>query len=201
MRPESPGDTRLPTTVWRWLLTIQISEFKYKYHSMEVKNQVVATNIWIETKTQVKREVVASALATSNIKATARKYNIEESTIRAWVKKQKAGTGVSQDVPRKEHFQQKYSEQVLLLFHHPNDIFIYFVSVQNRNCGLRKDHVTQRDSIQIQCSGTNHQVLSPGFEMLIISRSGCGWCKHKVYPTSKDQDQRPSSRDPLKIFS
>ena len=69
--------------------------------------------------------MVASALATSNIKATARKYNIEESTIRAWVKKQKAGTGVSRDVPRKEHFQQKYSEQVLILFHHPNDIFIY----------------------------------------------------------------------------
>ena len=54
---------------------------------------------------------MASAQATSN-KEAARKYKIEESTIRAWVKKAKNGTIDSSVVSKQAYFQQKYSEQV-----------------------------------------------------------------------------------------
>ena len=67
--------------------------------------------LWIQIQIQVKKEVVAIALATSNREA-AIKYKIEESTIRAWVKKAKNGT-IDSSVARKQaYFQQKYSEQV-----------------------------------------------------------------------------------------
>ena len=59
--------------------------------------------------------MVASALATSNRKA-GMKYKIEESTIRAWVKKVKDGTIDSTVVSKKAYFQQKYSEQVSIFF-------------------------------------------------------------------------------------
>ena len=68
-------------------------------------------NTKIQVQIQVKKEVVANALATSN-KEAARKYEIEEFTIRAWVKKVKAGTIDSSVVRKKTFFQQKYSEQV-----------------------------------------------------------------------------------------
>ena len=64
-----------------------------------------------EIQLQVKKEVVATALATST-KGAARKYKIEESTIRAWVKKVKDGTIDSSVVSKKAYFQQKYSEKV-----------------------------------------------------------------------------------------
>ena len=76
----------------------------------------------MQIQIQVKREVVASAQATSNVEA-AKKYKIEESTIRAWVKKLEGGTDDSQVVPRKGYFQQKYSEQVSIL-----PIFLKFQS-------------------------------------------------------------------------
>lgn len=57
---------------------------------------------------------MAHAEAT-NIRDAARDYKIEESTIRAWVKKLEGGTDDSQVVPRKGYFQQKYSEQVSTL--------------------------------------------------------------------------------------
>ena len=58
--------------------------------------------------------MVASALATSNREA-AKSYKIEESTIRAWVKKVKDGT-MDSSVAKKAYFQQKYSEQVSIFF-------------------------------------------------------------------------------------
>ena len=63
---------------------------------------------------EVKREVVASARAASNIKETARKFNIEESTIRAWMKKLRDGSENydSRGIPKKGYFQQKYREQL-----------------------------------------------------------------------------------------
>ena len=67
----------------------------------------------IQIKIQVKKEVVASALATSSKKA-GMKYKIEESTIRAWLKKAKEGTLESSVVSKRSYFQQKYSEQVLI---------------------------------------------------------------------------------------
>ena len=69
----------------------------------------------IQIKIQVKKEVVASALVTSNREA-AKSYKIEESTIRAWVKKVKDGTIDSGVVSKKAYFQQKYSEQVSIFF-------------------------------------------------------------------------------------
>ena len=65
----------------------------------------------IQIQIQVKKEVVAIAQATSN-KEAARKYKIEESTIRAWVKKVKNGTIDSSVATKQAYFQQKYSEQV-----------------------------------------------------------------------------------------
>ena len=59
--------------------------------------------------------MVASALATSNREA-AKSYKIEESTIRAWVKKVKDGTIDSTVVSKKAYFQQKYSDQVSIFF-------------------------------------------------------------------------------------
>ena len=64
---------------------------------------------------QVKKEVAAAALATSN-KEAAKKYKIEESTIRAWVKKVKDGTIDSSVAAKKVFLQQKYSEQVSMYF-------------------------------------------------------------------------------------
>ena len=66
--------------------------------------------VQIKTQIQVKREVVACALATSN-KEAARKYKIEESTIRAWVKKLERGSELAV-APKRGYFQQKYSQQV-----------------------------------------------------------------------------------------
>ena len=63
----------------------------------------------------MKKEVVACALVTSNREA-AKSYKIEESTIRAWVKKVKDGTIDSTVVSKKDYFQQKYSEQVSIFF-------------------------------------------------------------------------------------
>ena len=60
---------------------------------------------------------MAHAEAT-NIRDAARDYKIEESTIRAWVKKLKEGDGFddSRVIPaKKSYFQQKYSEQVSTL--------------------------------------------------------------------------------------
>ena len=54
--------------------------------------------------------MVACALATSN-KEAARKYKIEESTIRAWVKKLERGSELAV-APKRGYFQQKYSQQV-----------------------------------------------------------------------------------------
>ena len=65
----------------------------------------------LQIQTQVKKEVVAIAQATSN-KEAARKYKIEESTIRAWVKKVNDGTIDSGVASKKAYFQQKYSDQV-----------------------------------------------------------------------------------------
>ena len=59
--------------------------------------------------------MVASALATSNREA-AKSYKIEESTIRAWVKKVKDGTIDSTVASKKAYFQQKYSDQVSIFF-------------------------------------------------------------------------------------
>ena len=67
----------------------------------------------IQIRLQVKKEVVASALATSS-KEAGMKYKIEESTIRAWLKKAKEGTLESSVVSKRSYFQQKYSEQVLI---------------------------------------------------------------------------------------
>ena len=67
----------------------------------------------IQIKIQVKKEVVASALASSS-KEAGMKYKIEESTIRAWLKKAKEGTLESSVVSKRSYFQQKYSEQVLI---------------------------------------------------------------------------------------
>ena len=67
----------------------------------------------IQIRIQVKKEVVASALATSS-KEAGMKYKIEESTIRAWLKKVKDGTLESSVVSKRSYFQQKYSEQVLI---------------------------------------------------------------------------------------
>ena len=83
-----------------------------RLHKIQI--QILANtsaNTKIQVQIQVKKEVVANALATSN-KEAARKYEIEESTIRAWVKKVKAGTIDSSVVRKKTFFQQKYSEQV-----------------------------------------------------------------------------------------
>ena len=70
---------------------------------------------------ETKKEVVALAQATSNREA-AKQYNIDESTIRAWVKKfdatNEAGLGWPEaqgaDAPKKAYFQQKYSEEVTI---------------------------------------------------------------------------------------
>ena len=70
---------------------------------------------------ETKKEVVALAQATSNREA-AKQYNIDESTIRAWVKKfdatSEAGFGWPEaqgvDAPKKAYFQQKYSEEVII---------------------------------------------------------------------------------------
>ena len=59
----------------------------------------------------MRMEVVARAAATS-IRDTAREYKIEESTIRAWVKKMKTGDG-NWLPSKKSYIQQKYTEQVL----------------------------------------------------------------------------------------
>ena len=67
----------------------------------------------IQIKIQVKKEVVASAQATSS-KEAGMKYKIEESTIRAWLKKAKEGTLESSVVSKRSYFQKKYSEQVLI---------------------------------------------------------------------------------------
>ena len=72
---------------------------------------------------QVKKEVVASALATSSREAGI-KHNIEESTIRAWVKKVKNGTIDSSVVSKKAYFQQKYSEQVSIFLLSPEIVFL-----------------------------------------------------------------------------
>ena len=83
-----------------------------RLHKIQI--QILANtnaNTKIQVQIQVKKEVVANALATSN-KEAARKYEIEEFTIRAWVKKVKAGTIDSSVVRKKTFFQQKYSEQV-----------------------------------------------------------------------------------------
>ena len=69
---------------------------------------------------ETKKEVVALAQATSNREA-AKQYNIDESTIRAWVKKfdatNESGFGWTEaqgvDAPKKAYFQQKYSEEVI----------------------------------------------------------------------------------------
>ena len=70
---------------------------------------------------ETKKEVVALAQATSNREA-AKQYNIDESTIRAWVKKldtaNESGIGWPEaqgvDAPKKAYFQQKYSEEVTI---------------------------------------------------------------------------------------
>ena len=72
--------------------------------------------------------MVASALATSNIKATARKYNIEESTIRAWVKKVRDGT-IDSAVSKKAYFQQKYTEQVSIFVCHNLNLNFLKISI------------------------------------------------------------------------
>ena len=57
---------------------------------------------------------MASAESTS-IRDASRVYKIEESTIRAWVRKLKEGDGFddSRVIPaKKSYFQQKYSDQV-----------------------------------------------------------------------------------------
>ena len=73
-------------------------------------------------KTQVKQEVVASALATSS-KEAGIKYKIEESTIRAWVKKTRDGTLESSAVSKKAYFQQKYSKEVSIFLHISQIVF------------------------------------------------------------------------------
>ena len=75
--------------------------------------------------------MVASAQATSNREA-AGKYKIEESTIRAWVKKVKNGTIDSNVVAKKAYIQQKYSEQVsIFLFITSQIIFMSFYQIFN----------------------------------------------------------------------
>ena len=54
--------------------------------------------------------LVACALSSLN-KEAARKYKIEESTIRAWVKKLERGSELAV-APKRGYFQQKYSQQV-----------------------------------------------------------------------------------------
>ena len=70
-------------------------------------------------------------MATSN-KEAARKYKIEESTIRAWVKKLERGSELAV-APKRGYFQQKYSQQVsiflfitsLIVFVHLDIFFIF----------------------------------------------------------------------------
>ena len=68
--------------------------------------------------------MVAIAQATSN-KEAAMKYKIEESTIRAWVKKAKKGTIDSSVATKKAYFQQKYSEQVPIFLQTSQILFLH----------------------------------------------------------------------------
>lgn len=75
----------------------------------------------------MKKEAVASALATSN-RAAAKAFKIEESTIRAWVKKVKDGT-IDSAVSKKAYFQQKYTEQVLIFVCHNLNLNFLKISI------------------------------------------------------------------------
>ena len=89
-------------------------EVKYDWWSMLRTPEIqIHKYSLVQIKIQVKKEVVASALATSSREASKR-HDIEESTIRAWMKKVKDGTLDSSVVSKRAYFQQKYSEQVFL---------------------------------------------------------------------------------------
>ena len=66
---------------------------------------------------QTKKEVVAYAVETSVAEAE-NKYNIEESTIRSWLKKLKQCEDMWEDhsAPRKDYIQRKYTAQVSLFY-------------------------------------------------------------------------------------
>ena len=81
---------------------------------------------------QVKKEVVAFALAKSVAEAE-KEFNIEESTIRSWIKKLKnCETMEDEDfAPRKDYVQKKYSAQVFNCFHSQILFLSFFLFVLN----------------------------------------------------------------------
>ena len=82
----------------------------------------------MQIQIQVKREVIASAQATSSLQA-AKKYKIEESTIRAWVRKLERGLDDSQVVRKTGYFQQKYTEQVSIFVCHNLNLNFQKISI------------------------------------------------------------------------
>ena len=72
---------------------------------------------------ELKKEVVAFALASSCTEA-GRKYNIEETSIRNWIKKVKYSGAIEEEdfTPRRDYVQKKYSAQVLNFTFFPSSL-------------------------------------------------------------------------------
>ena len=125
----------------------------------------------MQIQIQVKREVVASAQATSSLQA-AKKYKIEESTIRAWVKKLEKGIDDSQVVRKRGYFQQKYTEQVLIFLLPSQIIFLHFLIkclIQLKNEVVESAKTISRKEVQSRFNvpGPTIRLTALGFKTLL----------------------------------
>ena len=160
-------------------------------HANKSTNTSTNANTQTQIQIQEKKEVVASAQATSNREA-AGKYKIEESTIRAWVKKVKNGTIDSNVVEKKAYIQQKYSQQVsiflfitsLIVFVHLDNFFIFQLKNEVVECAKTISRKELQSRFNVPGPTIRFSIIGLAEKyLLMISLSECGCCKHKVYRT------------------